>query len=201
MADIGASNVTYTIVERKKGEDSFQRVIADLAFGNGALTYPAGGVPLTKAKLGCPNHIAELHFIEGEAGNGYVYKYDASAATIRIYQSAAVAAHTHTGPAHTHTADHAHDLKIIGGQAAAGTNTLAHHATDILGKEAATDATITGADSATKGGVLSASVTSSSSGTGATGSSGSVSAAGLSELSGGSSAPAAATLRVLVRGF
>lgn len=50
---------------------------------------------------------------------------------------------------------HDHDLLIKGGQAAATTNVLAHYATDILGKEAATDATIAGADSAAKGGVLS----------------------------------------------
>lgn len=52
---------------------------------------------------------------------------------------------------------HAHDILIKGGQAAATTNVLAHEATDILGKEAATDATIAGANSATKGGVIAAS--------------------------------------------
>ena len=49
---------------------------------------------------------------------------------------------------------HAHDLLIKGGQAATTTNELGHYATDILGKEAATDATILGSASATKGGVL-----------------------------------------------
>jgi predicted ATP-dependent Lon-type protease len=49
---------------------------------------------------------------------------------------------------------HTHDLKIIGGQAAAGTAALAWYATDILGKEVATNKTILGADSVTKGGVL-----------------------------------------------
>lgn len=52
---------------------------------------------------------------------------------------------------------HAHDLLIKGGQAPSTTNDLAHYPTDILGKEAATDATITGAASATKGGVIAAS--------------------------------------------
>ena len=54
-------------------------------------------------------------------------------------------------------ATHAHDLLIKGGQAATTTNELGHYATDILGKEAATDATIAGSASATKGGVLAAS--------------------------------------------
>lgn len=62
-----------------------------------------------------------------------------------------IAAPTFTGSA---LAAHAHDLLVKGGQAAATTNDLAHYATDILGKEAATDATITGAASGTKGGVI-----------------------------------------------
>lgn len=50
----------------------------------------------------------------------------------------------------------AHDVLVKGGQAAAGTAATAWYATDILGKEAVTDKTILGADSATKGGVLKA---------------------------------------------
>lgn len=49
---------------------------------------------------------------------------------------------------------HAHDLLIKGGQAASTTNDIAYYATDILGKEQATDATIAGSASATKGGVI-----------------------------------------------
>ncbi len=50
---------------------------------------------------------------------------------------------------------HDHDFFISGGEAAATTARIATYATNILGKEAATDITIAGADSATKGGVLS----------------------------------------------
>lgn len=66
---------------------------------------------------------------------------------------------TNSAPAFTGTAmtAHAHDLLIKGGQAAASTAALAWYATNILGKEAATDQTILGADSATKGGVIAAS--------------------------------------------
>lgn len=49
---------------------------------------------------------------------------------------------------------HTHDLKIIGAQAASTTNDIAYYATDILGKEQATDATIAGSASTTKGGVV-----------------------------------------------
>lgn len=52
---------------------------------------------------------------------------------------------------------HTHDLTVIGGQAASTTNNVAVYPTNILGKEAATNATIAGADSGTKGGVVAAS--------------------------------------------
>lgn len=52
---------------------------------------------------------------------------------------------------------HAHNLLIKGGQIASTTNDIAYYATDILGKEQATDATILGSASATKGGVIAAS--------------------------------------------
>ena len=50
---------------------------------------------------------------------------------------------------------HAHDFLVKGGTAAAGTDAL-NIKTVIIGKEAATDATSLAADTATKGGVLSA---------------------------------------------
>lgn len=52
---------------------------------------------------------------------------------------------------------HTHDLLVIGGQAASTTNNIAAYAGPILGKEAATDATIAGSASATNGGVVAAS--------------------------------------------
>lgn len=62
-----------------------------------------------------------------------------------------IAAPTFTGSA---LGTHAHDLLIKGGQASSTTNDIAHYPTDILGKEAATDATILGSASGTKGGVI-----------------------------------------------
>lgn len=141
MADIAAADVTYTVVKKVIGESGYRENVMTVAFGDGALTYPAGGIPLTAGNLGCPNQILSLVVYGPASADGMSYKYDAANNKIRIYQA----------PAQTHD----HDLLIKGGQAAATTNVAAHYATDILGKEAATDATIAGADSATKGGVLS----------------------------------------------
>lgn len=87
MPDIAASNVTYTIgVEDSINLNGRNLRQVTLAFGDGALTYPSGGVPLLAGSLGCPNVIESFKFSEAAAGDGLVYKYDKSAATIRIYE-------------------------------------------------------------------------------------------------------------------
>lgn len=89
---------------------------------------------------------------------GYLYEYDLANKKLLIRQSAGftpagtVAAPVFTGDP---LATHVHDLRVIGGQAAAGTDAVqASQADLILGKEEATDAVIAGADQATKGGVV-----------------------------------------------
>lgn len=101
-------------------------------------SYPTGGETLLPASIG----LAVIETMDISPKAGYTFVYDYTNKKVLVYEAGAGAA------AHTH------DLKIIGGQAATTTNELGHYATDILGKEAATDATIAGADSATKGGVL-----------------------------------------------
>lgn len=140
MANIAAGDVTYTVLKIRKGLGSRKVNLVRLAFGDGALTYPANGIPITKAKLGCPNYIESMNIVD-QGTSGYKFQYDQSAEKLVVMQA----------PAQTH----AHDLKIIGGQAAASTAATAYYATDIFGKEAATNATIAKADSATKGGVIS----------------------------------------------
>jgi hypothetical protein len=49
MADIAASDVTITVQKRLKAGKR-RRNRCKIAFGNGALTYPAGGVPLPAAR-------------------------------------------------------------------------------------------------------------------------------------------------------
>lgn len=139
MANLAATDITVTILDKRRvnGRSFFN---VQLAFGDGALTYPSGGVPITKAKFGCPNVIESL-IIYDAGTSGYKWSFDKTNSKLVAMQA----------PAQTH----AHDLLIKGGQAAASTAATAHYATDIFGKEAATDATIAKAASATKGGVIS----------------------------------------------
>jgi hypothetical protein len=86
MADIAAADVTYVLVKQSIGESGYKNNVLTLAFGDGALTYPADGVPLAAGKLGCPNQIISLNLFGPASANGFVYKYDAANNKIRIYQ-------------------------------------------------------------------------------------------------------------------
>lgn len=85
MAAIAASDVTYTVSQRDlayvngKIEGS-----ATITVGDGALTYPSGGIPLTKGKLGCSRDIEWLDIVESNA-TGYMFEYDVSAEKLRIF--------------------------------------------------------------------------------------------------------------------
>ena len=88
MAALAASDLTYTLVagtDQTVGDSRYSAQFT-VAFGNGSLTYLTGGIPLTKAKLGCPNSLEEVVIVEDAAGDGFLYKYDKSAETIRMYQ-------------------------------------------------------------------------------------------------------------------
>ena len=83
MADIAATNVTYTINERTRiGRKYF--VEATVAFGDGALHYLSGGVPLTNSKLGFRRGMDAFVVMES-GGNALLYEWDKSANTIRIF--------------------------------------------------------------------------------------------------------------------
>ncbi len=139
MTNIVAADVTYLVLKQRI-YNSRKHNLVRMSFGDGALTYPANGIPVSKGKLGCPNNIESMTIVD-QGVSGYRFQYDQSAEKLVVMRA----------PAQTH----AHDLKIIGDQAPASTAAAAYYATDIFGKEAATDKTIAKADTATKGGVLS----------------------------------------------
>lgn len=86
MADIASSDVTYSEVSAYIGNGGHKTVIADVAFGDGALTYPAGGVPLDLGQLGFRNEILSMNLSDAANANGFVYKFDSGNNKIRIYQ-------------------------------------------------------------------------------------------------------------------
>lgn len=91
MAAIASTDVTYTLQSRSIGESGYKKFVQKVDFGNGVLTYPAGGIPLDAAKLGCPSDLRTLEIFAPASANGFLYKYDFAAKTVRIYQSPAVA--------------------------------------------------------------------------------------------------------------
>ena len=86
MADIAATDVVYSLSVKDIVGGNKKRVVASLVFGDGVLTYPAGGVPVTKGKLGLPNVVESLVFVDPASANGFVYKYDLANNKVRIYQ-------------------------------------------------------------------------------------------------------------------
>ena len=117
-------------------------------------SYATGGESLTPANIGL-GRIERITFNHGE--DGYVFKYDYTNQKVLVYRTATltpagtVAAPTFTGSA---LATHVHDVLVKGSAAGGIDEPIGVEGTDTLAKDAATDRTIVGANSATKGGVV-----------------------------------------------
>ena len=153
----GARSISGTIRE------TFYDITFDAAYPTGGEAVDPGDVGLAAIFGLDPNYGQGL--ASGVAAtSAYVLTWDQVNGKLQVFTTAGSGALT----AHTH------DLLIIGGQAAAGTDTVQAAVGDVIfGKEEAVNATIVGADSATKGGVVAASA-------------GSVAAAALAEVTNGS---------------
>lgn len=82
MADLTASDVTFTIRKRDKLQNRYV-VYAKLAFGDSSKTYPSGGVPITSEKFGFVRPLS-LEVVESD-GNVLMYRYDLGSETLRIF--------------------------------------------------------------------------------------------------------------------
>lgn len=67
-------------------QDKFKQIACSIAFGNGTDTYPVNGIPLTVGQFGFRNTIRNILFNDPSSATGYVYKFDSTHNTIRIYQ-------------------------------------------------------------------------------------------------------------------
>lgn len=137
MADLTAADVTVTILKRGMIPQFGRITRVSMALGDGAKTYPSGGIPLPDAsKFGMAR--GTIYQLPVPAQAGLVMEYDKDNHKLKLWRSVG----------------HTHDLKYIGG--IAETEAVMIAGGDTLGKNAATDRTVAGADSATKGGVVAA---------------------------------------------
>jgi len=84
MADLAASDVTVTIEDHRRPPGQPSRIRAKVTFGDGNLTYPSGGVPLAKGKLGCPNRLISCT-VSGTSAAGIVWDYDMTNEKLRAF--------------------------------------------------------------------------------------------------------------------
>ena len=139
MANIAASDVTYTVKNLRRAGNSRVQNRIQLAFGDGALTYPAGGIPLTKAKLGCPNTIESLHIVD-QGTSGYQFQFDSTNTKLVIIQGAS----------------HTHNLLLKNAAVADSAGARVNAGANLLGANTGSDITVTG--SGANGGIVAATV-------------------------------------------
>ena len=85
MADIAASDVTV-VVERRAIEGKSRRNRVKITVGDGALTYPANGIPLPAASaFGMKVRLDYLTIFDEDDGTGYMWKYDKENKKLRCY--------------------------------------------------------------------------------------------------------------------
>jgi len=147
MADLAAGDVTYTLQGKAvKGEDGRRKQVVKVAFGDGALLYPSGGIPLSSlSNHGFPNVIAELTLIDANDGSGYVWKYDYENNKLRAYQSAA--------------ASHGHTLFLNNADVADSAGARVNAGTNLLGANTGSDVSIAGvANTSGSGGIVNATI-------------------------------------------
>lgn len=137
MSAFVAGSVTYTLKNQRRGGNSRVQNRVQLAFGDGALTYPTGGIPITIGNLGCPNVVESMSVVDS-GGSVYSFNYDSVNKKLLMFQGAS----------------HVHDITAIGGLTSS--EPLLLDASQKFGKNAATNRTIVGSTSATTGGVVAA---------------------------------------------
>jgi hypothetical protein len=81
MPSITAADITHTVEASAAVRGLGTERIVKLTFGAAGLTYPTGGIPLDKAKMGCPTWVHSLS-VEGAAAvagdENYRFRWDGS---------------------------------------------------------------------------------------------------------------------------
>lgn len=190
MADMTSAAIAITLAQQDRDSFGFAHKVSFPTIeivNTTSLKYPANGIPLPV--LGQFGMNKAIKFMELKAaGSGYEFKYDKARHTLRIYCSGASGTFTFDA-----LAAHTHDLKVKGLGAGSIDEPIGVEGGDTLAKDAATDRTIAGANSATKGGVVAASA-------GTPSATGTLTDGPLGELATGADVPAVAGIIAMVIG-
>lgn len=83
MPDITAANVTITVLKRYPMHRGY-RNYCQISYGDGVLTYPAGGVPMPAAgQFGLRQTLERLNILDNDDSQGVFHKYDHTNTKIR----------------------------------------------------------------------------------------------------------------------
>jgi hypothetical protein len=86
MPALTAANVTCTVTRVDRVERLKQNLVK-VQFGDGALTYPSGGVPLPAAQsFGMRQSLIDLIPVDTDDAKGFLWKYDRDNNKLRAYR-------------------------------------------------------------------------------------------------------------------
>lgn len=86
MAALASSDVTIT-VQKTVITGKLRRTRCKIQFGNGALTYPSGGVPLpSAAKFGLKSRLDYIILTDSNDASGFIWKYDQENHKLRAWR-------------------------------------------------------------------------------------------------------------------
>lgn len=135
MSNLVAGSVTYTIKNLRRLGNSKVHNRVQLAFGDSTLTYPAGGIPISIGKLGCPNVVESMTIVD-QGTSGYQFQYDSVNAKLVVVQSGS----------------HTHNLLLKNAAVADGASARVNAGANLLGANTGADLTVTG--SGANGGIV-----------------------------------------------
>lgn len=85
MADLTAANVTVTVL-KKRIAGGRKRARCKIVFGDGALTYPTGGVPMPAfGSFGMKRFLDYFILTDPDDAQGIMWKYDQETNKLRAY--------------------------------------------------------------------------------------------------------------------
>ena len=77
--------VSISVTKLYKLEDSRHMNNVTLTFGDGSTAYPAGGIAISGANVGCPSSLESLLFVDADAASSKLFKFDQANGKVRIY--------------------------------------------------------------------------------------------------------------------